>query len=159
MRRALPPDIKRFIEYKLSHLGETERYLREYKNALMPSSTPAYSAATGGGSGESRPAESLGIKLASDAYIIETEKTLSVIQRILDALNKTDYELISLVYINRFRLSKEAAALRCHVSKSAAYERINAVLYEIAFELGYVNIDTPLEKRKKQKKFQAPTEK
>lgn len=148
MRKALPSDIKKFIEYKLSHLSETERYLQEYKRALMPSSTPAYSAAMGGSSGESRPCENLAIKMASDAYIIETEKTIRIIQKILDDLNETDHALIKLVYINRSKLTKEGAALRCNVSKSAAYERINAVLWAIAFELGYVNISTVSKKNR-----------
>lgn len=150
MRLSLPADIKKFIEYKLNHFFETERYLNEYKRALMPSSTPAYSAAMGGSSGESRPAESLAIKMASDAYIIETEKTINIIQNVLDALDETDSKLISLVYLKKNKLTKEGAALSCNISKSAAYDRINAVLYKIAFELGYVNLKTtPLEKRKR----------
>ena len=148
MHKALPPDIKRFIEYKLSHLTETERYLQDYKKALMPSSTPAYSATGGGGAGESRPTEGLAIKMANDAYIVETEKTLQIIQGILSALNKTDRSLIQLVYINREKMTKEGAALKCHISKSSAYERINAVLYAIAFELGYVNINQSAGTRK-----------
>lgn len=148
MHKALPPDIKRFIEYKLSHLTETERQLNEYKNLLMPSSTPAYSATGGGGAGESRPTEGLAIKIVSDAWVVDTERTRRIIRSILDALDKTDRSLIQLVYINREKLTKEGAALKCHISKSSAYERINAVLYAIAFELGYVNINQSAGTRK-----------
>ena len=138
-RKTLPPDIKRFVEYKLEHLQETERMMKEYRKALMPSQVPSYSGMPGGGSGEPRPAENIAIKLTTDQFLIEAEKTVHVIREITDRLDPVDKKIVLLCYWKKSH-SKEGAALACHLSKTAVYDRINTILFRIALELGYVNI-------------------
>ena len=55
----------------------------------------------------------------------------------LSALDEVDLKLIELVYWRR-EYTVEGAAMAIHISKTAAYQRINKVLGAIAYALGYV---------------------
>ena len=138
-RKTLPPDIKRFVEYKLENIKEIEMQLAEYRKSLMPSSVPSYSGMSGGNSGESRPAENVAVKLTTDQFIVESEKTIRIIRAVTDNCDPIDKKIITLCYWKKSH-NKEGAALVCHLSKSAVYDRINNILFRIALDLGYVNL-------------------
>lgn len=139
MRKRVPAEVKPFVEYKLEHIHQIEQEMNAYISSLMPSSTPSYSGMPGGGGGESRPSEELSIKLATDPYLREAEKTVRVFHNVLDNLNETDLKLIDLVYWKKTH-NKEGAALACNMSKTAAYNKINNILFKLALDMGYVNL-------------------
>ena len=138
-KKKLPQDVKRFVEYKLEHLQETERMMNEYRKSFMPSSVPYYNGMSGGRSGEPRPCENIALKLTTDQFLNDCEKTVRVIRGITDKLDPTDKKLITICYWKKSH-SKEGAALACHLSKTAVYDRINTILFKIAVDMGYVNL-------------------
>lgn len=135
----LEPRVRAYVEYQLEHYKEHKRKLSEYRDAIMPSSTPNYSGAGGGGSGESRPTEKLGIKLATDEYINEQLRILAAIEKILASLSKEDKRMIDLIYWRRSH-TVTGAAMVLHMSNVTAYRHVNAILRAIAAELGFVNM-------------------
>lgn len=136
---SLDKRLKEFIEWELEHYPESKRQLEEYKRDMIPSATPAYSLSAGGHSGESRPTENISLKILSDQYVIHTARCIEAIERVLHKLNADDKKLIDLVYWKGSH-SISGAALASHTSKSAAYRRINAIITELAKELGYVSV-------------------
>lgn len=138
-KKALPYEVRRIIEYKLCRINETKRELRAYKLEMIPSSTPAYSGMPGSSDPESRPTEKLAVKMTTDAYIMEMEKTVKAFDKVLNRLNSCDRKLIKLVYWDQSH-TKEGAALACHLSKTAVYDRINSILEKLAVEMGYINL-------------------
>lgn len=135
---SLEKRLKEFIEWELEHYPENKRQLEEYKRDMIPSATPAYSLAAGGHSGESRPTENIGLKILSDQYVIHTARTVEAIERVLNKISREDYKLIDLVYWKGSH-SISGAALSCHMSKSAAYRRLNIITTALAKEMGYVS--------------------
>lgn len=135
---SLEKRLKEFIEWELEHYPENKRQLEEYKRDMIPSATPAYSLAAGGHSGESRPTENIGLKIISDQYVIHTARTVEAIERVLNKISREDYKLIDLVYWKGSH-SISGAALSCHMSKSAAYRRLNIITTALAKEMGYVS--------------------
>lgn len=138
-RKALTPEVKQFVEYKLEHIQQIEKDLNEYKREMIPSPTPSYSGMPGGGGGESRPVENVSVRMVTDAFVMEAEKTVRAYHRVLDNLEPVDKKLIDLCYWKRSH-NKEGAALLCHISKTSAYDRINAILFALAKEMGYINL-------------------
>lgn len=136
---SLDKRLKEFIEWELEHYPESKRQLEEYKRDMIPSATPAYSLSAGGHSGESRPTENISLKILSDQYVIHTAQCIEAIERVLHKLNADDKKLIDLVYWKGSH-SISGAALASHTSKSAAYRRINAIITELAKEMGYVSV-------------------
>lgn len=135
---SLEKRLKEFIEWELEHYPENKRQLEEYKRDMIPSATPAYSLAAGGHNGESRPTENIGLKILSDQYVIHTARTVEAIERVLNKISREDYKLIDLVYWKGSH-SISGAALSCHISKSAAYRRLNIITTALAKEMGYVS--------------------
>lgn len=137
---ALDRQVKEWIEWQLRHYHDSQLQLAEYRQELMPSSTPAYGQNTGGGSGgESRPTEVIALRLTTAPHIKYLEETVTAIAKVLDKLDELDRGLICLHYF-RGTLTVEGAAMRLNIGKSTAYERINRVLYALALEFGIVSI-------------------
>lgn len=137
MREVLPKDVKSFIEFKLIHLSENERYLNEYRNEIIKINTSSFSERTSGKK-QARKVEDMALKLATDEFILETQRTSRIINGIIDCLDATDKQLIKEVYLNKYSVSVEGAALKCNISKTSAYDRINKIFYLIALEMGYI---------------------
>lgn len=131
--------VRAYVEYQIEHYKEHKRNLAEYRDAIMPSSTPNYSGAGGGGSGEARPTEKLGIKLATDEYINEQLRILNAIEKVLASLSKEDRRMIDLIYWRRSH-TVTGAAMVLHMSGVTAYRHVNAILRAVAAELGFINL-------------------
>lgn len=138
MKSAIEPRIKSFVEFRLQHYHEDKRQLREYYYEKMPSSVADYSGNPHGG-GDSRPSEALGISLATDTYILTSERTLNAIERVLKKLDGETLKLISLVYW-RGSHTVVGAAMAMNMHPSTAYRKLNKAIKDIALELGYVSI-------------------
>jgi RinA family phage transcriptional activator len=137
---ALAHEIRSTVEWKLEHYHEDKKQLEQYKRDMIPSTTQSYSQTGGVTKGStSNPTESITVRMASSAYILETERTIQAIDRVLAICDSTDSQLIDLVYWQR-SYSIEGASLKVGLTKTPAYNRINNILCQIALELGYVSV-------------------
>lgn len=127
-----------FIEEQIEYYHENKRYIEEIKAEAMPSSVPKYGPQTGGFNPEQRPTEDIVIR-RNPAYIIELERSVTVIGSVLDRLNETDRELIRLRYWTS-GLTPEGIALKLNMGRTTVYERLNNILVEIGRRLGYINL-------------------
>ena len=134
----LSPAIKATVEWQLQYYREDLRQLEEYKRDLIPSGVQGYSPTAGVDGGVvSRTTEDVAFRLISSTYIRRLEITCEAIGRVLSKLDEVDLKLIELVYWRR-EYTVEGAAMKIHLSKTAAYQRINKILGAIAYSLGYV---------------------
>lgn len=134
----LSPAIKSTVEWQLQYYREDLRQLETYKRDLIPSGVQGYSPTAGVNGGEvTRKTEDIAFRLISSPYIRRLEITCEAIGRVLSKLDEVDLKLIELVYW-RCEYTVEGAAMKIHISKTAAYQRINKVLGAIAYALGYV---------------------
>jgi RinA family phage transcriptional activator len=84
------------------------------------------------------PTEKTGLKLASNPYIITTEKNIRAIEYVLNKCDEIDLKLIDLIYWkNKYTVT--GAGIYLGLSKSGAYDRIGRILYLVALETGYEN--------------------
>lgn len=134
----LSPAIKATVEWQLQYYREDLRKLETYKQDLIPSGVQGYSPTAGvSGGNVSRSTEDIAFRLISSPYIRRLEITCEAIGRVLSKLDEVDLKLIELVYWRR-EYTVEGAAMKIHISKTAAYQRINKILGAIAYALGYV---------------------
>lgn len=127
--------VRVYVEGVLYAYQDDRRQLRAYRESLLPSPVPNYGGAGGAGSGESRPAEELGVRLADDRYIREKLRTLDAVERVLDRLPRADRRLVQLVYFKRSHTVTGAAVI-VNMGKTMAYDHLNAVLWAVAEALG-----------------------
>ena len=133
---SIPNEVKGLIEWKLEHYKEMKEELEQYKHNMIPSPTPSYSLTGGGGiGGESRPNENIALKMVTDVYIRETERTVKAIERVMLLIPEDDKRLIDLVYWKQ-TYTVEGASMILNMSKSTAYYHLNIILTKIAAELG-----------------------
>lgn len=130
--------IKHMVEWQLAHYWQDKQNIERYWNDNLPSPTPKYSDGSGGGE-VSRNAENTALRISSMAYIVQTERSIKAIERALGAADTTSQKLIKLVYWKRTHTVTGAAQV-VNIGKTAAYNRINKLLYDIACELGYISI-------------------
>lgn len=104
---------------------------------MIPSPTPSYSLA-GGSSEVGRTTETVALGILTDRYLQQTERVTKAIEYVLERRDKTDIELINLIYW-KGTYTAEGAGLKVGLSKSATYRHINDIITEIARELGYVS--------------------
>lgn len=135
---ALSPSIKATVEWQLQYYREDKRNLEQYKEALIPSATPAYSLEQGGSKEAHRTTEDITMKIIASPYIRRLEMSCEAIRRALDGCDSIDLQLIELVYWRR-EYTVEGASMAINIGKSSAYQRINKILGRIAYELGYVS--------------------
>ncbi|MCQ2183267.1 MAG: hypothetical protein MJY89_07710 [Bacteroidales bacterium] len=136
-RKQLPKEIKRIAEYHLRFYQSNKKELARYQREIIPSATPAYAAAAGGHESESRPAERVALKLATDRYIFQLEQSIAIVEDVVSRLNQADAFLVRHVYWTR-DLTVTGAANKMHMDRSTAYEHLNDILYDVATMLGYV---------------------
>lgn len=136
-RPKLERHVRVYVEGVLYSYAEDRRALREYRDALIPSPVARYGGTGGGGSGESRPAEALGVRMGDDRYIREKLRTLEAVERVLRRCCRQDARLVQLVYIKKTH-TVEGAAATVNMGKTMAYDHLNAVLWAVAAELGLV---------------------
>jgi RinA family phage transcriptional activator len=133
----LNPRIKSYVEWQLEHYHEDKKQLEEIKSAMMPQITTSYG--TGGhGNSISTPTEDAAMRMATNAYIQSTERSVRAIEHTLQRCDTTSRTLIDIVYWRR-TMTVTGAATKCNLSPSGAYNRINKILTAVAFEMGLIN--------------------
>ena len=136
---SLTKDLKDYIEFNLRHYCERQRELDEYKTDMMPSYTSKLDGIGGYGGRTTDITADTAVRLTTDIYIKRVESNCKAIQIVLSNIDDTDAALIAMVYWKSTH-TVEGAAQIIHIGKSTAYNRINAILYNIALELGEINI-------------------
>ena len=136
----LSPEIKATVEWQLRYYREDRRQLDEYIREMIPSPTQAYSLTAGVDGGKiARSTEEITTKLLSSPYLHRLELSCKAIERAMERFDAMDKKLIELIYWRK-EFTVEGAGLRLHISKTAAYQRINKILGTVAYELGYVSV-------------------
>ena len=139
-RFSLSPKIKGYVEWQLEHYHEDKKQLEEFRSDMIPNATPSYSLAGGVQGGKiSSTTENAAIRLATNPYILTTERSVNAIEKMLEYCDDTDKKLISLVYWKRSH-TVEGAGMVVFLSRRQAYRRINKIQCILALELGLVNI-------------------
>ena len=138
MKSILQPRIRDFISWQLEHYFQNKRQLEAIKNDLIPSPTPTYGGAGSHSNEASRTTEDVAISICSPVYIQQLELTVNGIGHVLERLDTTDTCLIRMVFFEGTH-TVEGAAQVVHLSRTAAYNHINAVLAAVALELGLIN--------------------
>lgn len=130
--------MKSYVEWQLEHYHEDKRQLEQYRLELMPASTANYNFNGGGRSSEpGNPTERAAIKMATNPYILATERSIRAIEAVMERCDETDIKLITMVYWRRTH-TVEGAAMNAHCSTNTAYAHIDKILVRIAAELGYI---------------------
>ena len=135
----LPDAIRLHAIWDFQHYRQMKKEIEDYKRELMPSSTAKIQGASAGHSGESRPTEALGIRLATDQYILQRERAVNIITTLLNELTEEDKKLIDMVYLSK-RFTVEGAGMQLNMSRRTAYDHINKILQVYAHEQGWKNL-------------------
>lgn len=130
--------IKSYVIWCLQHYREDKKQLEEYKQDLMPATTQNYSADVVQSSNISNTTELMGIKLATNQYIITTERNIVAVERVLERCDAEDKQLIELVYWRQLYTIK-GAAIKMNMHHATAYRKINNILCWMALEMGIIN--------------------
>lgn len=139
LKSILQPRVRDFVAWQLEHYSQNKRQLEQIKKDLIPSATPNYGSAGGGHSNvANRTTEDVVIQICSPVYVQQLERTIKAIEYVLDKLDSTDEQLITLVYFQGSYTVSGAAQI-VNLSQSTAYEHINKILTAIALELGLIN--------------------
>lgn len=137
-KSSMSPRVKNMVEWQLEHYWQDKQNIERYWNDNLPSPTPKYSDGSGGGE-VSRNVENTVLRISSMPYIVQTERSVKAIERVLGAAEDLDRKLISLIYWQQ-AYTVEGAAWAVHIGKSTAYRHINDILRKIALELGYISV-------------------
>lgn len=128
-----------WVELQLERYWKEQKAVEQYWKDNIPSPTPVYTdGKTAGSSG--RKTENTALHIGSMEYVTRVERDCKAIERVLKTLDETDTELIRMVYWRSYKV--ERAAQELHMSKATAHRHINAVLFDIAVEMGYITIST-----------------
>lgn len=136
---ALSAKIKGMVEWQLEHYHEDKRQLEQYKTDLIPSPVQKYSQTAGCLHSVGRSTEDTVERIATNAYVMQTERSCRAIEAVLGRLDRTDSQLVDLVYWKQ-SYSAEGAGMKLNLSRAATYNHINSILCTIALEMGYVSI-------------------
>lgn len=135
----LADKIKGYVEWELEHHQESVRMLSEYEVNLMPSTTQTISNEPKGIGNASDKTADAACRLLTDKYIQTAERNKNAIDRVTGALDDTDKQLVTLVYWKKSH-TVEGAARTIPIGKTAAYDRINKIIYALALEMGLISV-------------------
>ena len=136
----LTPQVKGFVEWQLEHYREDKRELEEYKRDAIPSATPGYSLSGGCSGSTSRTTEDVAIRIETNVYVEQLERSCGAIERALSHFDATDMKLIDLAYWKRSH-TIIGAGMAIGMSQATAYRHVNAILVLIAKEMGLVSLE------------------
>lgn len=136
---SLSAPVKSYVEWQLEHYHEDKRQLEQYKLDLMPAATANYNFNGGGRSSEpGNPTERAAIKMLTNPYILNTERSINAIEAVLSRCDETDIKIITMVYWKRTH-TVSGAGMKAGLSQSGTYLRINKILCTVALELGLIS--------------------
>lgn len=128
-----------WVELQLERYWQERKNVEQYWKDNIPSPTPVYTDGKAVGN-TGRKTENTALHIGSMEYVTRVERDCKSIERVLKTLDETDTELVGMVYWRSYKV--ERAAQELHMSKATAHRHINAVLFDIAVEMGYITIST-----------------
>lgn len=129
--------LKNWVGWLLERYWQDKKSVEQYWKDNIPSPTPVYTDGKAVGN-TGRKTENTALHIGSMEYVTRVERDCKSIERVLKTLDETDTELIGMVYWRSYKV--ERAAQELHMSKATAHRHINAVLFDIAVEMGYITI-------------------
>lgn len=129
--------LKNWVGWLLERYWQDKKNVEQYWKDNIPSPTPVYTDGKAVGN-TGRKTENTALHIGSMEYVTRVERDCKSIERVLKTLDETDTELIGMVYWRAYKV--ERAAQELHMSKATAHRHINAVLFDIAVEMGYITI-------------------
>ena len=136
-KRRLSGEVKTFVKWHLEHYPANLRELKDRRACLTE--LRALDPWGMGAAGMGRPTEGAAVKLSTDRYIRELERSVQAVDYVVGRLNPTDRALIDMVYW-RGSHTVEGAAMKLNISTSAAYRHLNGVMTQLAIEMGYIPV-------------------
>ena len=124
----------------LANHNANRRALANLRNDKIPSATQHLSPTAGVqiSHSENRTTENVAMAIINTPYYDRLTKTIAAVDKLLDSLSPTDRRLIYYTYVCATPVTVEAAADMVGIGKTAAYARINAILTQLARDLGYI---------------------
>ncbi len=137
---SLSAPVKSYVEWQLEHYHEDKRQLEQLKSEMIPSATANYEFNGGGRASEpGNPTERAAIRMLTNPYILNTERSIKAIEAVLSRCDDADKKLIELVYWKKSH-TVYGAVMRVNYSTKTGYRHLNDILCSIALELGLVNL-------------------
>ena len=142
----LERQIKGFIEWALEHYHEEQQQLKDYARK-EPTMAANYGGAKVNGGGSGRTKENIAISnIVTAQYLGRLAQDCAAIERTLAKCDSVDKKLIELVYWQKTH-TVTGAGMEVGLSPAQAYQRRNAILSDIAYEMGYKTF-TPKTRKK-----------
>lgn len=136
----LSPIGKQVAEWHLSNYRQEKQNYEREKRELISTPIQHYGGLQTRSRTPTRTTENHALDIITAPYLRRMEVGINAVERTLQECDQTDRELVDLVYFKKTH-SIEGAGVATHLSKSAAYKRINAILACVAYELGYYKIE------------------
>ena len=129
--------IFRYVEFELYNFENTKKEIELMRQSITES-TPEFEYRPEQQSNlKTRPTEVKGIKLASSPALVRMERTVRVIEMVLQNLGREYQDIYHLKY-NR-GMSNERICAECHMGKTKFYEMRRKIVEQVARSLGLIN--------------------
>ena len=124
----------------LTGYNANRRALANLRAEKIPSATQALSPTAGVqvSHGENRATENVAMSIVTTPYYDRLTQTITAVEKLVNSLPPMDRRLIYIVYMAPTPVTVEAAADLLGIGKTSAYARINAILTQLARDLGYI---------------------
>ena len=132
--------VKMLMVDALTNHNANRRALANLRAEKIPSATQALSPTAGVqvSHGENRATENIAMSIVTTPYYDRLTKTIAAVEKLVNSLSPADRRLIYIVYMTPTPVTVEAAADLVGISKTVAYNHINAILTQLARDLGYI---------------------
>lgn len=120
----------------LSDYPSIKKWMRENREAMMPSSTPNYGSSNVMSGGESRPTESLAIKIISDRTLAMWEWKIQAVDNTISKLDDIDRRIVELVFWDSPQKTYAQAGEIISMSPQGIKYRVDNIIALLAFYFG-----------------------
>lgn len=136
----MPRAVKMITIDALTGYNANRRALANLRSDRIPSATQCLSPTAGVqvSHAENRTTETVAMSIVTTPYYDRLTQTINAVEKLINSLSPTDRRLIYYVYVCATPITAEAAADLLGMSKTVAYNRINAILTQLARDLGYI---------------------
>jgi RinA family phage transcriptional activator len=132
---------KAYIEFELRHFEQTKRDWEQLQDQIVTGSDYTISDMPRG-TDVSDSTQAKAMRLCTNARLMQMERTVRAIERILTGLPEEKYKLIEMRYWTSPRtLTDDGIALEIYCNKRTMYRWIDEIMFAIAAELGIINPD------------------
>ncbi len=133
--RAMPPEIRGIIKYRLEHYHLHRQELASTFSDLLPSNTAQLTHERKAHSNVSRNVEDIAVSIAENTYLREIEKSVNAIEYVVTRLSDEDKKIIELVYWRKTH-TLTGAGTALNMSRRTVYRHADGILTALAKEMG-----------------------